>query len=110
MSARNRILGNIRTRLGREAGDPVPVDERLTLHPAGPVPARGEGMAEDLRVRFVDMACKASADVEQLVGLEELPGLVAGICGAHGFDAAAAIGCSRRCAGLRPGAEARSAR
>ncbi len=91
MSARNQILGNIRTRLGRETGDPVPVDERLTTHPAGPLPGRGEGTAEELRVRFVEMARKSSADVEQLGGIEELPGLVAEICGAHGFDAAAAI-------------------
>ncbi len=91
MSARNDILGNIRARLGRDADDPAEVDERLATHPAGPVPARGVGTAEDLRVRFVEMARKASADVEQLSGIEELPGLVAGICGAHGFAAAAAI-------------------
>lgn len=91
MSARNHILGNIRTRLGRDADDRTAVDERLATHPAGPVPARGEGTAEDLRARFVEMARKASADVERLGSIEELPGLVAGICGAHGFDAAVAI-------------------
>lgn len=91
MSARERILGNIRARLGREADARAGVDERLVAHPAGPVPARGEGADEDLRARFVELARKASADVEQLGGVEELPGLVAGICAAHGFDAAAAI-------------------
>ena len=91
MSGRNDILGNIRARLGRDADNPAPVDERITTHAPGPLPARGEGTAEELRARFVEMARKASADVEQLGGIEELPGLVAGICGAHGFDAAAAI-------------------
>lgn len=91
LSARNHVLGNIRARLGRDVDDSAEVDQRLAAHPAGPVPARGEGTTEDLRVRFVEMARKASADVEQLGGIEELPGLVAGICGAHGFAAAAAI-------------------
>lgn len=91
MSGRNDILGNIRARLGRETDNPAEVDERLATHPSGPMPARGEGTAEDLRARFVEMARKASADVEQLGGIDELPGLVAGICGAHGFDPAAAI-------------------
>lgn len=91
MSARNHILGNIRARLGRDADDRAQVDERLSTHPAGPAPGRGEGTAEELRARFVEMARKANADVEQLGGIEELPGLVAGICGAHGFDATAAI-------------------
>lgn len=91
LSARNQVLGNIRARLGRDAGDPAPVDERLATHPGGPVPARGAGTTADLRARFVEMARKASADVEQLGGLGELPGLVAGIRGAHGFDVAVAI-------------------
>lgn len=91
MTARNHILGNIRARLGRDADDPTEIDERLATHPAGPVPARGEGTAGELRARFVEMAHKASADVEQLDSIEQLPGLVAGICGAHGFDAAAAV-------------------
>ncbi len=91
MNDRSHILGNIRARLGRDADDQAAVDERLAARPVGPVPARGEGSAENLRVRFVEMARKASADVEQLGGIEELPGLVAGICGAHGFDPAAAI-------------------
>ncbi|WP_083330891.1 LutC/YkgG family protein [Halofilum ochraceum] len=91
MSGRNDILGNIRARLGRDADNPAPVDERIATHAPGPLPARGEGTAEELRARFVEMARKASADVEQLGAIEELPGLVGGICGAHGFDAAAAI-------------------
>jgi len=91
LSARNHILGNIRARLGRDADDPAEADERLVTHPPGPLPARGEGPAEDLRRRFVEMARKASADVEQQGGIDELPGLVAGLCGAHGSDAVAAI-------------------
>ena len=91
MSARDHVLGNIRARLGRNADDRYAVDERLASHPCGPLPARGEGSAPELRARFVEMARESSADVETLSGLDELPGLVAGLCSAHGFDAAAAI-------------------
>jgi L-lactate dehydrogenase complex protein LldG len=91
VSGRNAILGNIRKRLGRESDDATAVDERLATHPAGPLPARGSGSAADLRARFMEMARKASADVEWLGGIEELPGLVAGVCGAHDFGPAAGI-------------------
>lgn len=91
VSARNAVLDNIRKRLGRDPSDTRAVDERLATHASGPVPARAAGTPADLRVRFAEMARKASADVECLGGLAELPRLVAGICGVHGFDPMAAI-------------------
>ena len=89
MTIRDDILGNIRARLGRTAQDSTEADARLQTHPGGPVPARTQGTPAELRERFIAMARKASADVEELDGPGALPALVARICGEHGFEPAA---------------------
>ena len=89
MTTRDDILGNIRTRLGRTADDRAEVDAHLQGHPSGPLPARTQGTPDELRERFIAMARKASADVEELDGPDALPGVVARICGEHGFEPAA---------------------
>lgn len=89
MSARDRILGNIRTRLDRGAEDPAHADARLAGHPSGPVPERARGDPAALRRRFIDMARAASAEVEELDDLAELPALMARLCTAAGLGAPA---------------------
>lgn len=89
MSARDHILGNIRTRLERGAEDPAHADARLDSHPAGPVPARARGTPADLRQRFIDMARGASAEVEELEDVAQLPPLMARLCAAGGLGAPA---------------------
>lgn len=89
MSARDHILGNIRTRLDRGAEDPAHADARLAGHPSGPVPERARGDPAALRRRFIDMARAASAEVEELDDLAELPALMARLCTAAGLGAPA---------------------
>lgn len=91
MSARDHILGNIRTRLDRAAEDPAQAEARLAGHPSGPIPARARGTAAELRQRFVDMARAASAEVEEVDGPAALPALLARLCAAGGFAEAPAV-------------------
>lgn len=85
MSARDHILGNIRTRLDRGAEDPAHADARLGSHPAGPVPARARGAPDELRARFVERARAASAEVEELDDVAALPRLLARLCESSGL-------------------------
>lgn len=91
MSARDHILGNIRTRLGRGAEDPAHADARIASHPAGPLPARARGTPAELRRRFIDMARAASAEVEELDDAAALPALLARLCAASDYAAAPVV-------------------
>ena len=91
MSARERVLGNVRHRLGRGDAASTEADERLAGRAHGPLPARSAGTGPVLRERFVEMARAASAEVEVLEGLPALPALVARLCAEHGFAGPAVV-------------------
>ena len=75
MSARDDILGRIRTALGRTGSEgPPPAPEYAN---ARLVPARGQGDAALLEGRFIAMAEEAAATVERVGAIEEVAAAVA---------------------------------
>jgi L-lactate dehydrogenase complex protein LldG len=80
MNPRDVVLGSIRRSLGatgREEPRRAAVDQRLALHPRGPVPARGElAPAEQLKL-FRRMLEEANGTVEELASADALPAAVA---------------------------------
>lgn len=83
MSSRDRILGNIRTRLGRPAEEAEAAEVRLQEHPSGPIPKRAQGDQQALRTEFIERARAAAAEVVDADTIEDLPGLVRGLCDEH---------------------------
>jgi L-lactate dehydrogenase complex protein LldG len=85
MSARDNILGRIRSALGRNA----PLSERksaqmrakLTEHPRGPMPS----MNWDLLTRFRERCESLSSTVDQIATLAEVPVAVARYLGQNGL-------------------------
>lgn len=91
MSAREHVLGLIRRRLDRPAEDTARADARLAARPAGPLPGAAQGDAGVLRQRFIERARAASAEVESLGGVAELPALAARLCADAGYPREVAL-------------------
>jgi len=79
-TSRDAILGKIRRALGVEADDTArnaAVDGRLTRHPAGIVPARGQGSPAEQLALFTQMAEKTGTTVERVPAAAAIPEAIA---------------------------------
>ena len=79
-SARDDVLGNVRRALGvtgREAPRRAAVADRLSRHPAGLIPARGQLPPEARVALFAAMSLKAAATVVRVPGAEAVPAAIA---------------------------------
>jgi len=80
-SARAQILQTVRNALDADPADSArraAVDERLRMHPRGPVPARGDLPPKDRVDLFQQQAETAAATVARVTGWDDVPGAVAG--------------------------------
>jgi len=86
MSARDLVLGTIRRSLGvtgAEAPRRRAVEDRIAGHPAGLVPARGQGSAADKLATFVRMLELAAGTVARAGTSAEVPGEIAAFLRRH---------------------------
>jgi L-lactate dehydrogenase complex protein LldG len=91
MRARDTVLASIRRSLGvsgREAPRRAAVDDRLTRHPAGIVPARGQLGPEQRRELFRTMMEQAAGTVEEVADVGDVPAAVAGLLRRHNLPLA----------------------
>lgn len=80
MKSRALILGKIRASLGVDADDTArrhKVEARLSGHPRGPVPARGQRDREGRIALFTEMAEAVNATVARVSAADEVPEAVA---------------------------------
>lgn len=80
MSARDEILSNLRRSLhvtGREAPRLTDVAARIAGHPAGVIPARGQGEAAQRLATFRDEVLRAGATLADVANAAEVPAEVA---------------------------------
>jgi len=86
MSARDTILASIRRSLGvsgHEAPRRAAVADRLAHHPAGIIPARGQGVLPGRLKLFRRMMELASGTVEEIASPADVPKAVAAFLRAH---------------------------
>jgi len=84
MTARTRILGQVRARLGRPGPPPVAdLDARVTAHRPNLVPARAQSEGEACLARFTEMAEAAQCETTRLARWAEVPATVARWLGGH---------------------------
>jgi len=98
MSSRDTILASIRRSLGvrgDEARRRAVVAERLTKHPAGVIPARGQNETERL-VLFRSMMQLAAGTVEEVARQDDVPAAVAKFLRAHNLPFAVRRGADPR--------------
>ncbi|MFL6934475.1 MAG: lactate utilization protein C [Xanthobacteraceae bacterium] len=91
MSARDTVLSSIRRSLGvsgREAPRRAAVTDRLTRHPAGIVPARGQLGPKERRDLFRSMMELASGTVEEVADIGDVPAAVAALLRRHNLPPA----------------------
>lgn len=103
MSARDAILGRIRTNLltRAEDGRAAAVADRLAAHPRGIVPLRGQIADRDARVAlFLSMAEKSGATAARIETVDELGDAVAAYLRDRNLPAALRIGADPRLAML----------
>ena len=83
-AARERILGQVRARLGRDGPPPVAdLEARLTAHRPNLVPARAARSGAALVALFAEMAEAAQCEVTRLDRWSEVPAAVARWIGGH---------------------------
>jgi L-lactate dehydrogenase complex protein LldG len=86
MSAREAVLASIRRSLGvsgREAPRRAAVADRLSRHPAGIVPARGQLAPKARRELFRTMMEQAAGTVEEVAEVGDVPAAVAALLRRH---------------------------
>jgi L-lactate dehydrogenase complex protein LldG len=100
-AARERILGQVRTRLARTGPPPVAeLDARLAAHRPNLVPARAEAGGEARLALFAEMAEAAQCEVRRLGGWAEVPATVARWLGAHNLPSDLAVAPDPRLAAI----------
>ena len=89
MSAREDILGAIRTSLGLDAPgrDPEAVDVRLARHAAGLQPTRAQSEGEDRAAQFIEWAEFVATTVDRVASLDDVPGAVTSYLSANNLPA-----------------------
>src|SRR5947209_3678913 len=86
MTARDIIFANVRRSLGvtgAEATRRAEVADRLRIHPAGVIPARGQLRGAALTELFRTMVEAASGTIEEVARGTEVPAAVAAFLRAH---------------------------
>jgi len=102
-TARDTILASIRRSLGvsgREAPRRKVVADRLSQHPPGVVPARGQLPPAERLELFRAMVEQAAGTVEELARADDIPGAIAGFLRAHNLPMAIRRGADPRLAVL----------
>ena len=103
MSARDQILGAIRRSLGvtgNEAPRRKSVTDRMTSHPRGVIPQRGQVAPQERLDLFVRMIELAAGSVARLGSLDAVPAEVADFLRRHNLPPAVRRGADPRLAGL----------
>ena len=103
MSARDLIFGSIRRSLGvsgKEAPRRKTVSDRLTQHPAGLVPARGQLAARERVALFRTMVEAANGSAEEIADAADVPSAIAAFLRAHNLPMAVRRGADPRLAAL----------
>jgi L-lactate dehydrogenase complex protein LldG len=86
VSARDQVLGAIRRSLGVSASDVrrhTAVLDRLTEHPRGVVPRRGQMPGPEQRALFIRMVQEAAGTVATVEAVDEVPAAVATLLRGH---------------------------
>lgn len=101
MSARDRILGRIRSSVGGTAGDARSgaVMARLDGHPANLIPARTEVTGTDRTALFVQHLEGQEATIDRIADHKDLPDALAHYLRDHNFPARVRMGDDPRLAG-----------
>lgn len=103
MSARDNILGKVKASLGAGANDAArraAVAERLTMAPAGVIPARGQLEPAQRVALFKEMATKLSASVEHVRRAADVPKAVTEYLRGRNLPAAVRMGADPRLAAM----------
>lgn len=103
MPARDLIFGSIRRSLGvsgKEATRRKAVADRLTQHPTGIVPARGQLDAQARLALFRTMVEAANGSVDELADAADVPSAIATLLRAHNLPMAVKRGADPRLAAL----------
>lgn len=87
MSAREKILGRIRTNLGRDDAAAGAVEKRLSARAAGPRPQRSQLPHAEQVGLFADMAEEVDATVVRVSGTKAIPEAIADYLSAHNLPA-----------------------
>ena len=80
------VLGAVRTALGRDGSSsdgPAAIHSRLDQHPKGPIPIRGQDKGQDAIDRFIAEAKAASALVDCIDDVSDIPTFVTGFLAQH---------------------------
>lgn len=97
MSARDAILGKVRTSLGGDAeARRAAVEARLKRAPAGVIPARGQLAPAARATLFAEMAGKVHATVQRLKKADDVPKAVAQYLREHNLPASVRMGYDKR--------------
>jgi L-lactate dehydrogenase complex protein LldG len=80
-SGREAIFGAIKAALG--PSDRAAADQRLSLRPRGPQPARGQGSAAELVARFCDEAARVTAELINVTSIGDVPQTVVDLARRH---------------------------
>src|SRR5215471_852533 len=103
MPARDLIVASIRRSLGvsgKEATRRKAVDDRLTQHPAGIVPARGQLAPKERLALFRTMVEAANGSVEEIADAADVPRAIAALLRGHNLPLAVRRGADPRLAAL----------
>lgn len=103
MSARDAILGKVRTALGAALADPgrrAAVAERLAHAPAGIIPARGQLPEKARTALFCDIAEKIAATVTRVKTHDDVPAAVTQYLRSKNLPASVRMGDDERLAAM----------
>ena len=88
--AREAILGRVKRSLGKESrsdGEKAALEERISEHQRGLLPARGQGDHGQQMALFEDMVREVSATIERVSGSEGIPAAVSAYLKAQNLPA-----------------------
>lgn len=107
-SSRNIVFASVRRALGvtsQEAPRRREVADRLSNHPRGLVPERGQQPPAERLALFTDMAVAAAASIDHLASLDQVPGAIAAYLRSRNLPPTLLRGADARLAALPWGLE-----